>query len=94
VLVCLFQIEIEAILSLNPDLIPKGHTNQNVIPTKLTRVSKVLQFICSKDFVAGGRGAFFEICLLPDRLLTLASPCKRLLGSQPSRVLFVGLDGV
>lgn len=31
------EIEIEAILSLNPDLVPKGHSNQNVIPTKLTR---------------------------------------------------------
>jgi hypothetical protein len=38
--VCFFQIEIEALLSLNPDLIPKGHTNQNVIPPKVTRVSK------------------------------------------------------
>lgn len=31
------EIEIEALLSLNPDLLPKGNSNQNVIPTKVTR---------------------------------------------------------
>jgi hypothetical protein len=31
------EIQIEDILSLNPDLVPKGHTNQNAYPTKLMR---------------------------------------------------------
>nr|CAD7260078.1 unnamed protein product [Timema shepardi] len=32
-------IELETLVALNPDLLPHGHVNQNIIPTGLSRVS-------------------------------------------------------
>nr|CAD7601576.1 unnamed protein product [Timema genevievae] len=38
------SIELETLVALNPDLLPHGHVNQNIISTGLSRLSTVHKY--------------------------------------------------